>query len=94
MVNNMGQIVKKEVIRLIKLMEIKPKVMVLLMGRQDDAPTTQPEVLRVDKVEMGEMEMKMIRKGIEIQKLVRKTTVVRRSLTQKTLMNLRLLLNN
>ena len=89
MVNNMGQIVKKEAIRLIKLMGIKPKVMVLLMGCQDDAPTTQPEVLRVDKVEMGEMEMKMIRKGIEIQKLVRKTTVVRRSLTQKTLMNLR-----
>ena len=89
MVNNMGQIVKKEVIRLIKLMGINPKVTVLLMGRKDDAPTTQPEVLRVDKVEMGEMEMKMIRKGIEIQKLVRKTTVVRRSLTQKTLMNLR-----
>ena len=85
----MGQIVKKEVIRLIKLMGIKPKVMVLLMGRRDGAPTTQPEVLRVDKVKMGEMEMKMIRKGIEIQKLVRKTKVMRRSLTQKTLMNLR-----
>ena len=89
MVNNMGQIVKKEVIRLIRLMGINPKVTVLFMGRKDDAPTTQPEVLRVDKVEMGEMEMKMIRKGIEIQKLVRKMTVVRRSLTQKTLMNLR-----
>ena len=90
----MGQIVKEEVIRLKKLMGIKPKVMGLLMGRQDDAPTTQLEVLRVDKVEMGEMEIKMTRRGIEIQKLVRKMTVVRRSLTQKTLMNLRLLLNN
>ena len=89
MVNNMGLIVKKEVIRPVELMGINPKVMVLLSGRKDDTPTTQPEVLRVDKVEMGKMEMKMIRKGIEIQKLVRKTTAVRRSLTQKTLMNLR-----
>ena len=75
-------------------MGIKPKVMGLLMGCQDDAPTTQLEVLRMDKVEMGEMEMETIRKGIEIQRLVRKMTVVRRSLTQKTLMNLRLLLDN
>ena len=48
-------------------MGIKPKVMGLLMGHQDDAPTTQLEVWRVDKVEMGEMEMKTIRKGIEIK---------------------------
>ena len=89
MVNNMGLIVKKEVIRFIELMEINPKVMVLLMGCKDNAPTTRPEVLRVDKVETGGMEMKMIRKGIEIQKSVRKMTAVRRSLTQKTLMNLR-----
>ena len=89
MVDNMGPMVKKGVIRLTGLMEINPKVMVLLMGRKDDAPTTQPEVLRVDKEEMGEMEMEMIRRGIEIRKLVRKATAVRRSLTQRILMNLK-----
>ena len=85
----MGLMVKKGVIRLTGLTEINPKVMVLLMGCKDDAPTTQPEVLRVDKVEMGEMKMEMIRKGIEIRKSVRKVTAVRRNLTQRILMNLR-----
>ena len=55
MVNNMGQVVKGKVIRLIKLIELKPRVEILLMSHKDKAVTSQLKVLGMDKVEMGEM---------------------------------------
>ena len=58
------------------------------MGRRNKAATSQPEVQEMDKVVMGEMGMKMMRRSIEIQKLVRKVIVMKRVI-QKTLMSLR-----
>ena len=58
------------------------------MGRKDRAVTSQPEVLGVDRVVMGEMERKMIKGSTEILELVRKVIVMKRVI-QKTLMNLR-----
>ena len=58
------------------------------MGHRDKAAMSQPEVQEMDKVVMGEMGIKMMRRSIEIQKLVRKVIVMRRVI-QKTLMSLR-----
>ena len=58
------------------------------MGRRNKAAMSQPEVQEMDKVVMGEMGMKMMRRSIEIQKLVRKVIVMKRVI-QKTLMSLR-----
>ena len=58
------------------------------MGHRDRAVTSQPEVLEMDRVVMGEMEMKMIKRSIEILELVRKVIVMKRVI-QKTLMSLR-----
>ena len=58
------------------------------MGRRDKAATSQPEVQGMDKVVMGEMGIKMMRRSIEIQELVRKVIVMKRVI-QKTLMSLR-----
>ena len=58
------------------------------MGRRDKAATSQPKVQEMDKVVMGEIGIKMMRRSIEIQKLVRKVIVMRRVI-QKTLMSLR-----
>ena len=57
-------------------------------GPQRQAATSQPEVQGMDKVIMGEMGMKVMRRSIEIQKLVRKVIVMKRVI-QKTLMSLR-----
>ena len=58
------------------------------MGHRDKTATSQPEVQDMDKVVMGEMGIKMMRRSIEIQKLVRKVIVMKRVI-QKTLMSLR-----
>ena len=58
------------------------------MSRKDKADISQLKVLGVDKVVMGGMEMKMIRRNIEILELVRKVIVMKRVI-QKTLMSLR-----
>ena len=58
------------------------------MGHRDKAATSQPEVQGMDKVVMGEMGIKMIKRSIEILELVRKVIVMKRVI-QKTLMSLR-----
>ena len=58
------------------------------MGLRDRAVTFQPEVLGMDRVVMGEMEMKMIKRSIETLELVRKVIVMKRVIP-KTLMSLR-----
>ena len=87
MANNIEPVAKGGVTKLIELIEPNHKTVILLMGRRDRAVLSQPEVLEVDKVVMGEMERKMI-KSIEILELVRKVIVMRRVI-QKTLMSLR-----
>ena len=54
------------------------------MGCGDRAVTSQPEVLGVDRVVMGEMEREMIKRSVEILELVRKVIVMKRVI-QKTL---------
>ena len=88
MASNMGPVVKGEVIKLIELIEPNHKTVTLLMSRRDRAVTSQPKVLGMDKVVMGEMEMKMIKGSIEILELVRKVIAMKRVI-QKTLMSLR-----
>ena len=88
MASNMGPVVKGEVIRLIELIEPNDRAIILLMSRKDKADISQPKVLGVDKVVMGGMEMKMIRRNTEILELVRKVIVMKRVI-QKTLMSLR-----
>ena len=58
------------------------------MSHKDKADISQLKVLGVDKVVMGGMEMKMIRRNTEILELVRKVIVMKRVI-QKTLMSLR-----
>ena len=53
------------------------------MGHRDKAATSQPEVQGMDKVVMGEMGIKMMRRSIEIQELVQKVIVMKRVI-QKT----------
>ena len=88
MASNMEPVVKGGVIKLIELIEPSHKTVILLMGCRDRAVTSQPEVLGVDRVVMGEMERKMIKGSIEILELVRKVIVMKRVI-QKTLMSLR-----
>ena len=84
----MGPVVKGEVIRLIELIEPNDRAIILLMSHKDKADISQLKVLGVDKVVMGGMEMKMIRRNTEILELVRKVIVMKRVI-QKTLMSLR-----
>ena len=79
---------KGGVINFIEPIEPSHKTIILLMGHGDRAVTSQPEVLGVDRVVMGEMERKMIKRSIEILELVRKVIVMKRVI-QKTLMSLR-----
>ena len=88
MASNMGPVVKGGVIKPIELIEPSHKTVILLMGHRDRAVTSQPEVLGMDRVVMGKMEMKMIKRSIEILELVRKVIVMKRVI-QKTLMSLR-----
>ena len=88
MASNMGPVVKGEVIRLIELIEPNHRAIILLMSRKDKADISQLKVLRVDKVVMGGMGMKMIRRNTEILELVRKVIVMKKVI-QKILMSLR-----
>ena len=84
----MGQVVKGKVTRLIRLIELKPRVEILLMSQRDKAVTSQLKALGMDKVEMGEMKIEMIKRNIGILKLVLKMIVMRR-VKQRILMSLR-----
>ena len=84
----MGQVVKGEVIKLIELIELNHRTIILLMGHKDKAVISQLKVLGMDKVVMGGMEMKMIRRSTEILELVRKMIAMKRVI-QKIPMSLR-----
>ena len=79
MVDNMVQEVKEKVTRLIELMELKPRVVKLLMSHKDKA-------MGMDKVEMGEMKIEMIKRNIGVLGLVLKMIVMKRVI-QRILMN-------
>ena len=82
----MGQVVKEKVTRLIKLIELKPRVIILLMSHKGKAVTSQLKALGMDKVEMGEMKIEMIKGNIGILELVLKMMVMKRVI-QRILMN-------
>ena len=86
--SNMVQEVKEKVTRLIELMKLKPRVIILLMNHKDRVVISQLEVLGIDKVEMGEMRIEMIKRNTGILKLVLKMIVMKR-VVQKILMNWR-----
>ena len=77
---------ERKVTRLIELMELKPRVVILLISHKDKVVISQLKVLGVDKVEMGEMKMEMIKRSIEILGLVLKMIVMKRVI-QRILMN-------
>ena len=76
MVDNMVQEVKEKVTRVIKL----------LMSHKDKAVISQLKALGMDKVEMVEMKIEMIKRSIEILELVLKMIVMKRVI-QRILMN-------
>ena len=84
--DNMVQEVKEKVTRLIELMELKPRVVILLMSHKDKAVIAQLKVLGMDKVEMGEMKIEMIKRNTEILELILKMIVMKRVI-QRILMN-------
>ena len=86
MVDNMVQEVKEKVTRLIELMELKTRVVILLMSHKDKAVISQLKVLGMDKEKMGEMKIEMIKRSIEILGLVLKMIVMKRVI-QRILMN-------
>ena len=83
---NMVQEVKEKVTRLIELMELKPRVVILRMSHKDKAVISQLKVLGMDKVEIGETKIEMIKRSIEILGLVLKMIVMKRVI-QRILMN-------
>ena len=86
MVDNMVQEVKEKVTRLIELMELKPRVVILLMSHKDKEVISQLKALGMDKVESGEMKIEMIKRNIKILGLVLKMIVMKRVI-QRILMN-------
>ena len=86
MVDNMEQVVKEKVTKLIELIELKPRVVILLMSHKDKAVISQLKALGMDKVEMGEMKIEMIKRNIGILELVLKVIVMKRVI-QRILMN-------
>ena len=84
--DNMVQEVKEKVTRLIELMELKPRVVILLMSHKDKAVISQLKVLGMDKVEMGEMKIEMIKRNTGILGLVLKKIVMKRVI-QRILMD-------
>ena len=86
--SNMVLEAKEKVIRLIELMEPKPRVVILLMNHKDRVVISQLEVLGMDKVEMGEMRIEMIKINTGILRLVLKIIIMKRVI-QKILMNWR-----
>ena len=88
MANNMGQVVKGEVIRLIELIEPNHKAIILFIGRKDKAVITQLKILGMSKVEMGEVRTKMIKRSTGIGGLIMEIIVMKRVI-RKILMSLR-----
>ena len=88
MANNMGQVVKEEVIKLIELIEPKHRAIILLMGHKEKAVISQLKVLGMGKVEMGEVKMEMIKRSTETLGLIMKMIVMKRVI-QKIPMSLR-----
>ena len=88
MANNMGQVVKGEIIKLIELIEPNHKVTILLIGRKNKAVISQLKVLGMSKVEMGEVKIEMIKRSTEILGLTMKMIAMKRVI-QKIPMNLR-----
>ena len=78
MVDNMVQEVREKVTRLIELMELKPRVVILLMSNKDKVVISQLKALGMDKIEMGEMKIEMIKRNIGILGLVLKMIVMKR----------------
>ena len=66
MANNMGQVAKEEVIKLIEQIEPKHKAIILLMSHKDEAVISQLKVLGMGKVEMGEVKIERIKISTEI----------------------------
>ena len=85
---NMVQEVKEKVTRLIQLMELKLRVVILLMSHKDRVVISQLKVLGMEKVEMGEMKIEMIKRNTGILELVLKMIVMKRVI-QRILMNWR-----
>ena len=84
----MGQVVKGEVIKLIKLIEPNHRAIILLMDRKDKAVISQLKVLGMSKVEMGEVKIELIKRSTEMLGLTMKMIAMRRVI-QKILMSLR-----
>ena len=84
--DNMVQEVKEKVTRLIELMELKPRVVILLMSHKDKVVISQLKAQGMDKMEMGEMKIEMIKRSIGIPGLVLKMIVMKRVI-QGILMN-------
>ena len=84
----MGQVVKEKVTRFIKLIELNPRVIILLMSHKDKAVISQLKVQGMDKVEMGEVKIEMIKRSTEILELTLKMIVMKRVI-QKIPMSLR-----
>ena len=75
----MGQMVKEKVTKLIELIELKSRVIILLMSHKDKAVISQLKALGMDKVEMGGgMKIEMIKRNIGILELVLKMIVMKR----------------
>ena len=78
MADNMGQVAKREVIKLIELIGPKHRVMILLMSHKDETVISQLKALGMSKVEMGEVKIEMIKRSTEILGLVMKIIVMKR----------------
>ena len=88
MVDNMGQVVKGKITRLIELIELKLRVVILLMSHKDKTVISQLKALEMDKEEVGKMKIEMIKRNIGILELVLKMIVMKRVI-QRILMSLR-----
>ena len=88
MANNMGWVVKGEIIKLIEPIERNHKAIILLIGRKDKAVNSQLKVLGMSKVEMGEVKIEMIKRSTKILGLTMKM-IATKTVIQKTPMNLR-----
>ena len=79
---------EEEVTKLIELIEPKHKAVILLMNHKDRAVISQLKILGMDKVEMGEMRIEMIKRSTEILGLILEMIVMKRVI-QKIPMSLR-----
>ena len=79
---------ERKVTKLIELIELKLRVVILLMNPKDKAVISQLKALGMDKVEMGEMKIEMIKRSTEILGLVLEM-IVMKGVIQKILMSLR-----